>query len=396
MNQLTLFDDYYHDLGIFLYLSPIISAFWAAFALLAYKHHSRSQKYLAICLIALGIGMAFSFWYDRYTATDRTEILRAINPLCSIFCAITTLFYFTSLVNPGKLTRRYRIGHIAAAVLFSAFILFLEVYLGNIRYTLNWEVIRANPTHPAVVIRLIALFGLLVFEGYTTIVCLRMYFRHRQFIREVYSYEENINLNWIGSFIIFFAAFAIADLLWMTNSAIFFKILFGVLSCTVIILLFWFGFRQEEVPTEEVYIREEEAVTASSPDQSEANIIEHPGNHNGSHKQEKIKEELLVYFNNEKPFLNPELNLEDVARALRTNRTYLSQLINREFGINFYTFVSQYRIRYVVELIQEDHGKELTPALVFDKSGFKSRSVFYKQFREITGYSPSDYINISS
>ena len=45
MNNIT---SYYGDLGIFLYYTPIVSAFMAAFALLANRRRTPSQTWLAL------------------------------------------------------------------------------------------------------------------------------------------------------------------------------------------------------------------------------------------------------------------------------------------------------------------------------------------------------------
>ncbi|MDL2208182.1 helix-turn-helix domain-containing protein [Parabacteroides sp. OttesenSCG-928-O15] len=390
MESSTLFNDYYHDLGIYLYLIPIISAFWAGFALLANKQHSRSQKYLAAYLIALGFGMIFSFYYDRYAAEYKTEILRVLNPLVSIFCSMFVLFYMTSLMQPKILTRKYIVNFLTGAALFSTVFILLEVFFGDTTHTVSWKMILEETTHPAVIVRLLALAGLVFFELYIAIRSLTMYFRHKKFIREAYSYEEDIDLNWIGWCIALFAVFGVSDLLWMSQSSIMAKIMFGVLCTISIAAIFWLGFRQKEVPTEECQsenaVEEEEKTT-------EIIAQEIPGNEY-AHKYpvEKMRQALKEYFEREKPYLDPELSLGDVAQALHTNKTYLSQLINGEFQMNFYTFVNQYRIQYAIDLIRsQQDSKPVTAQLIAD-SGFKSRSVFYKLFRESTGYSPSDYI----
>lgn len=388
MENSTLFNDYYHDLGIYLYLIPIISAFWAGFALLANKQHSHSQKYLAAYLIALGFGMIFSFYYDRYTAEYKTEILRVLNPLVSIFCSMFVLFYMTSLMQPKILTRKYIWGFLSGGALFSAVFVLLEVFYGDTTHTVSWQMIVEQTTHPAVIVRLLALAGLVFFECYIALRSLTMYFRHKKFIRETYSYEEDINLNWIGWSIALFAVFAFSDLLWMSQSSVVAKVMFGVLCTISIVAIFWLGFRQEEVPTEESLPETKEAQTKeaakeASPESPEELAVRYP--------MERMKHALTEYFEKEKPYLDPELSLGDVAQALQTNKTYLSQLINGEFEINFYTFVNQYRMQYAIDLIKKQPKKPETTQLIAD-SGFKSRSVFYKQFRETTGCSPSDYI----
>ena len=51
MNNIT---HYYGDLGIFLYYTPIVSAFMAAFALLANRRRTPSQTWLALVLVTFG------------------------------------------------------------------------------------------------------------------------------------------------------------------------------------------------------------------------------------------------------------------------------------------------------------------------------------------------------
>lgn len=386
----SLFDGYYHDLGIFLYLTPIISACWAGFALLANRNCSRSQVYLAVVFFMLAIAMTFSFWYDRYNTSDRTEILRAVNPIMSMFCSLSVLFYITSLIRPEKLTFRYLLTYIIPAVVGTLIIVGLEYKYGVVQYTLKWEEIRTRTQQPVVFIRLGALALLLFFEMLIGFKCIRMYFRHKKFIRESYSYEEGIGLNWIGMCIFLFGVFAVVDLFWMIYSDILYKVLFGIMAFTIIVFLFWLGFRQKEVPTEA------ETSTGKPPSVNPAETLKVEtvmDVHVTAHRtQEKIKQALLDYFREEHPYLNPDLNLGDIATALHTNKTYLSKMINGEFGINFYTFVNQYRIHHVISLIEHHSEGEPIANHLFMESGFKSRSVFYKTFKEITGLSPADYI----
>ncbi|MDL2276979.1 helix-turn-helix domain-containing protein [Parabacteroides sp. OttesenSCG-928-G07] len=377
----SLFSDYYQDMGIFLYLIPIVSCFWAAFALLANKKHSHPQVYLAVCMLVIGIGMILSFWRDRYAATDHNEIIRAINPVMTMFGAISVLFYFMSLLKPQRLTKRYIFFHILFAIVFAGVFFLLEKRYGT---TLNWDIILSTPSETAVIIRLSALACLIGFEIYVGIVCLYEYFRYQKFIKETFSYEEDINLNWIGYCIILFAIYAASDLLWMINASVFVKGLFGISAFVATVCLFWLGFRQGEVPIEE------ENETDLSPAEEHGETT--PSNYLMI-KQEWLKQSLLDYFLGEKPYLNPDLNLDDVSKALGTNKTYLSQLINREFEMNFYTFVNQYRIDYAIQLIENYDKRTLMTTQLFSDSGFKSRSVFYKLFKETTGYSPTDYIS---
>ncbi len=88
---------------------------------------------------------------------------------------------------------------------------------------------------------------------------------------------------------------------------------------------------------------------------------------------------LLDYFEKEQPFLNPELNLTSVCRHIGTNRTYLSNLINKNFGMNFNSFVNQYRVAYVFEYLKNSPGT--SNEVLTSLSGFGSVSSFKRAIK---------------
>ena len=91
----------------------------------------------------------------------------------------------------------------------------------------------------------------------------------------------------------------------------------------------------------------------------------------------------------EKPYLNPELKLIDLRVILPMNRTYLSQLINRAYGCNFYQFVTNYRIEEAKRLMREHPDMKVHE--VAQLSGFASASVFSRTFTRETGLSPREW-----
>lgn len=120
MNNIT---NYYGDLGIFLYYTPIVSAFMAAFALLANRRRTPSQTWLALVLVTLGTGMAASFLFDRYFSASHSEIFRPVNFIFSTANSIVILFYYVSLMRPQLLTRKYMLYFSGGWALFSLFVL---------------------------------------------------------------------------------------------------------------------------------------------------------------------------------------------------------------------------------------------------------------------------------
>ena len=74
-----------------------------------------------------------------------------------------------------------------------------------------------------------------------------------------------------------------------------------------------------------------------------------------------------------------------------TNTTYLSNTVNRCFGVNLKTLVNRYRVDHAKRLIQE-LGSLSDIEEVIRASGFSSRSIFYSSFRREVGMTPTRYL----
>ena len=110
---------------------------------------------------------------------------------------------------------------------------------------------------------------------------------------------------------------------------------------------------------------------------------------------DKEHEETLLFnviqekMENERLYLKPGLSVLDLAKSVGSNRTYVSTSINSHSGKSFAIFVNTYRVEYAKKLMEKD-GK-LSVAQVAEMSGFASEESFRRNFRNITGKSPSDW-----
>ena len=95
------------------------------------------------------------------------------------------------------------------------------------------------------------------------------------------------------------------------------------------------------------------------------------------------------WMNAEKPYLNPEFRLLDLRQVLPLNRTYLSQLINAEYGCNFYQFVTNYRIEEAKRLMREHPDMKFQE--IAEQCGFSSPTVFSRIFSREVGMSPREW-----
>mgnify|MGYP003539296629 CR=1 FL=1 len=73
-----------------------------------------------------------------------------------------------------------------------------------------------------------------------------------------------------------------------------------------------------------------------------------------------------------------------------TNTTYLSNTVNRRFGVNLKGLINRYRVEHAKGLIRES-GEQTDMGEVIRRCGFSSRSIFYSAFRRETGISPMKF-----
>ena len=79
----------------------------------------------------------------------------------------------------------------------------------------------------------------------------------------------------------------------------------------------------------------------------------------------------------------------DLRQVLPLNRSYLSQLINSEYGCSFYQWVNRLRIEEAKRLMREQPDLKIQD--VADRCGFSSRRVFSQIFTRETGTTPTEW-----
>lgn len=107
----------------------------------------------------------------------------------------------------------------------------------------------------------------------------------------------------------------------------------------------------------------------------------------------RLKEKLLILMDNEKPYLNPNFRITDLTLELSSNRTYLSNLINKEFKMSFSDFVNNYRIQHAKSLMNEDVEFNFSLNYFSENSGFGSVSTFIRAFKQFEGVTAGSYRN---
>jgi AraC-like DNA-binding protein len=104
--------------------------------------------------------------------------------------------------------------------------------------------------------------------------------------------------------------------------------------------------------------------------------------------KEKVENIMVL----KKPYLESELSLTDLSKMLSTNPSLLSGVINSGFGKNFNDFVNDYRIEVVKDKLNSGEAVSKTLLGIAYESGFNSKATFNRSFKKNTGLSPKEFI----
>jgi len=103
------------------------------------------------------------------------------------------------------------------------------------------------------------------------------------------------------------------------------------------------------------------------------------------------RERLVKVMNDEKPFTNGDLRLPQLAARLNMSPHNLSEMVNREFGVNFSEFLSSYRIREARQIMSNEKTRKLRLIDVAYQAGFNNKTSFCQTFKKQTGLTPSEF-----
>ena len=106
----------------------------------------------------------------------------------------------------------------------------------------------------------------------------------------------------------------------------------------------------------------------------------------------ELKAALEAVMVENKPYLNPQLTLSELADQMDKNPRDLSRVINEHFGQNFYEFVNKYRVDHFKSLLAANKHKDFTLLSLAYESGFNSKATFNAVFKKLTSSTPSQYI----
>ena len=336
------------------------------------RRKTRANTFLSILLGAL----TFSVFHLRYAGDVITHLsVKAYSLGDPTFLLIAPLlwFYVNELTGARIRFDIYSLTHFIPFFI----IIFCSISFGS--FLSDTLLTRLFDLHPHLPFTIFWFVVVVQFSGYQFLIH-RKWRDYQQLIREEVSNTEDVSISWVRFFM---AVFLIVNFSFLVSlfAVIHLDIMnivwksVGVILSMSIIALGYKGILQKEVffngPSNAVPA--EPSVTLEQ--KSDPLLID----------------KLRQYMQNEKPFLDPELSLSTLSKAMGLNRNQLSQLINTGIGENFYDFINKYRIEEVKRLMVDPQKQNYNLLGIALEAGFKSKSTFNLIFKRFTGLTPTEY-----
>ena len=204
---------------------------------------------------------------------------------------------------------------------------------------------------------------------------------YRSVIKDRFSSIDEINLDWL-SFII--RTFSVITIVSMINNImpVFDRNFFLFASVIVLLILAFYFINRVLVKA----LNQPAIFSGIAKEETE----KYAKSNLGLEEIESYKSQLIKLIKADRPYLNPDLKSKDLAKRLGVSPKVLSQVINQGFNQNFFDFINSFRCQEVKKVLKGP-DKKVTIIEAMYQSGFNSKSSFNKEFKKLTGQTPSEF-----
>ena len=370
----------------YIFLIAAFNALFFAFLTLQ-KKKALHDKILICWLIYLGL-------YTGIYALFSNKLFSDFHLLSASFISLLLLhgpflvLYISALIDQQFQFNSKKLIHFSPFILFNLYILiasFLPEIADGIRLN-HVEGAHATPLPFKLFLILTVLSGPFYF-----ILSVWLFKSSDINIFNNFSSYENVNLQWLRKLVYTFGFIWTVLMIFATVHHVF--QMFSWIFCThgltlslsaFIILIGYYGLKQKEI-----FIQ--------FPDRRTEYVTEPKAKYAGVLLKETEAENYAIklkqFMATEKPYLEADLSLPELANKLDIPSHHLSRVINEQFGVNFFDFVNQYRVEEVKSRINNPEFENLSLLGIAFDCGFNTKSAFNRVFKKMTGSTPSEFRN---
>ncbi|PIF46865.1 AraC-like DNA-binding protein [Chryseobacterium sp. 52] len=367
-----------------LYLSGVFLAFFLAFLLITKRNKSTADFILSVWLLAIGLNLAghYMLLTNQYTLYPSFVFFGFSLPL--VYGPFLYL-YIKRQTSPERFSWKYLL-HFVPLLLCN--FLFLTFYLAPFQERVEIFKHHGREFETEMFLKLYSIYisGIVyVILSFWTL------YRFRKNMVQQFSNTEKINFNWLLYLIIWITV--IWGLVIFTEQV---NIIYGAVT-VFIVWLGYFGIKQVQVfnqplPAFAGSTEKESFSFENKPEEAALSVEKKYQKSTLSVENiDDIHSRLMRLLDENKPFINPNLTLNELAAMLDVHPNSLSQVINSKEDKNFYELINEKRIEEFLSRISQPESRQYTLLSIAFECGFNSKTSFNRNFKKYTGVTPSGY-----
>ena len=338
---------------------------------------------LLVCYQQICYTVGFMGWYNAFR---NTKINYFLVPM-SMGIAPLIYFYVKSITASNFRFHKRDWWHFAPILSLIAFRLIIFVYDASqpgFADTQNGYLkIHADEAIVQPLLIFVSFAQMLLYLAFT----FQLYINYRKKIQQYFSNTFKLELNWIRNFLVVFSALFLYGALQDIISSLIVDLSYtqqwwlNLFMGIVVLYVGIYGYFTDTTKLQKIdFSFSPKPLSIPETDDQEKQI------------SEVDIERVKSFMNSEQPFLDPELNLSDLAKNLNMNRGQLSMVINTGFDMNFNDFVNSYRIKSFQDRLKAGEHNKLSLLGIAYECGFNSKATFNRVFRKLTHQSPTDFL----
>lgn len=348
-----------------------INAFFFSVVILGKNSRTKADNILATLFVVLGLSFGIVF----LSHVLNLAVLQIFVWNISILIAPLLYLYSYLLISPesGKTAFINFIPYVASLIYMAL------VYIFNSEAEIT-ALFNNNLRDTSVLFITFTIIETLIIPFYIILI-FRLLRKHNKNIKLLFSNLTDLNLRWLRGLIIgiLFIWLTINILYYLSPSSKEMGLKYGFgLASFFIFYLGYFATKQKPVYNKEIT--------------NQSKIKKYSKSEIKDDEIESLNIRLFELLKNEKPYLDPDICLSNLATTLEITPHNLSQLINSKFEMNFFELINKFRIDEFKMKIRNGDNKRFTLISIAYDCGFNSRSTFNRVFKNVTGQTPSKFL----
>lgn len=399
-----------------IYIIGIAISFFLSALLLLKKNKSTADKILALWLAFIGMHLFLFYSFVTGKIYSWPWLLGTHFPFPLLHGPLLYLYASELTGNLNVSNKKYLLHFVPAAMCWAYLVPFI-ILPGEEKINVFRNKGAGYETFLSVMVAAIILSGIVY-----VILTVLLHRQHRRKIVNEFSNIEKINLDWI-QYLMYGIAVIWAFVINGDDNLIFGAVVFFVL------FMGFFGIRQTPIftthhtPIMQPVVTHQKNLVSDAEKKSyettehgapsvqpiaetkvdntttdepslERNGVKSKYRKSGLDEEElqRIHMQLTDLMAREKLYTNPELTLSEAAQQLNIHPNYLSQVINSVAKKNFYDYVNSQRVEEFNRMVKDAKNQKFTLLSLAFECGFNSKTSFNRNFRKVTGLSPSQYL----